>query len=247
MEDLIFRAKLAEHAERHDDMIKVMKEVVSMDANLDTEARNLLSVAFKNAIGTRRNAWRSFESVRRKKKDDPNPVVGKCIGIYQDQVEKELCDIAGEIIALIDNTLVGAVPEDESGTKVFYLKMKGDYYRYLAEFQCVGENKAKYGDAAKNGAQSAYQDAEAACESISPTHPIRLGFALNYSVFLYEVLENREDACKMAKTAFDNAISELDNLPEEKYKDSTQIMQLLRDNLTLWTSEAEDPGDVEDL
>jgi len=61
--------------------------------------------------------------------------------------------------------------------------------------------------------------------------------ALNFSVFYYEILNSPERACKLAKTAFDDAVSELDGLPEECYKDSTLIMQLLRDNLTLWTSD----------
>lgn len=75
---------------------------------------------------------------------------------------------------------------------------------------------------------------------MAPTHPIRLGLALNYSVFYYEILNNPEKACSIAKTAFDGAIAELDNLREDQYKDSTLIMQLLRDNLTLWTSDAQD-------
>lgn len=47
-------------------------------------------------------------------------------------------------------------------------------------------------------------------------------------------------SCKMAKTAFDSAISALDNLGEDDYKDSTLIMQLLRDNLSLWSTEQEE-------
>lgn len=81
---------------------------------------------------------------------------------------------------------------------------------------------------------------------LTPTHPIRLGLALNFSVFYYEILNSPDRACHLAKQAFDDAIAELDSLSEESYRDSTLIMQLLRDNLTLWTSsdgnEAEPAG-----
>merc|ERR1712171_19399 len=118
-------------------------------------------------------------------------------------------------------------------SKVFYQKMKADYYRYIAEFT-DGDKKS---DAA-NSAKLAYEEAQKVAEKdLAVTHPIRLGLALNFSVFQYEVLNNPEDACKMARTAFEDAIAELDNVAEDSYKDSTLIMQLLRDNLTLWTSD----------
>merc|ERR1712129_210112 len=92
-------------------------------------------------------------------------------------------------------------------------------------------------------ARKAYEEAHEVAESdLAVTHPIRLGLALNYSVFQYEVLEQPDEACKMARTAFEDAIAELDNVAEDSHKDSTLIMQLLRDNLTLWTSD-QDQGD----
>jgi len=94
---------------------------------------------------------------------------------------------------------------------------------------------------ASEKAHEAYKQAmQVATTDLAVTHPIRLGLALNFSVFYYEVLNNPDEACKMARQAFEDAIAELDNVSEDTYKDSTLIMQLLRDNLTLWTSDCEE-------
>merc|ERR1712037_876429 len=96
---------------------------------------------------------------------------------------------------------------------------------------------------AAENARKAYEDAQNVAEKdLAVTHPIRLGLALNFSVFQYEVLQKPDEACKMARSAFEDAIAELDNVSEDSYKDSTLIMQLLRDNLTLWTSDQEGGG-----
>merc|ERR1711862_625800 len=106
----------------------------------------------------------------------------------------------------------------------------------------MGDIKAEH----PKSAEESYTKATESAASLAPTHPIRLGLALNYSVFLYEVQSKQEDACKLAKQAFDDAIAELDTLDEESYKDSTLIMQLLRDNLTLWTSSEAEPAAAEE-
>ncbi|KAI4581112.1 hypothetical protein MJG53_010654 [Ovis ammon polii x Ovis aries] len=112
--------------------------------------------------------------------------------------------------------------------------MKGDYFRYLAEVACGDDRKQTI-----NNSQGAYQEAfNISKKEMQPTHPIRLGLALNFSVLYYEILNNPELACTWAETALDEAIAELDTLNEDSYKDSILIMQLLRDNLTLWTSDS---------
>merc|ERR1712025_1541101 len=200
---------------------------------LSVEERNLLSVAYKNAVGSRRAAWRIITSVEQKEKSRGNEENAKWAKEYCSKVETELQKICDTILGLLDGNLINKASTGES--KVFYQKMKADYYRYIAEFS-DGDKKSK----AAESARSAYEDAQKVAEKdLAVTHPIRLGLALNFSVFQYEVLANPEGACKMARTAFEDAIAELDNVAEDSYKDSTLIMQLLRDNLTLWTSDEE--------
>merc|ERR1711957_736688 len=229
----VYFAKLAEQAERYDEMADFMEKVGQEKDELGVEERNLLSVAYKNAVGSRRAAWRIITSVEQKEKTKGNEEQAKYAKEYCGKVESELQKICDTILGLLDSNLISKSSTGES--KVFYQKMKADYYRYIAEFS-QGEAKTL---AAEN-ARKAYADAQTVAEKdLAVTHPIRLGLALNYSVFQYEVLSNPDEACKMARTAFEDAIAELDNVAEDSYKDSTLIMQLLRDNLTLWTSDQE--------
>ena len=231
-QELVDMAKLAEQAERYDDMVKFMKELTVKSKKLSDEHRNLLSVAFKNVVGARRSAWRIISSIESKQgeKSDPTELTTK----YKKEIERELQERCNEVLDLLDNHLL---KNDEHGNhegKVFYQKMKGDYYRYLVE---VSDDDHRQALAEKS--QKAYIEATESAKNLPSTHPISLGLALNFSVFHYEIMNSPNEACVLAKKAFDGAITELDSLKEESYKDSTLIMQLLRDNLTLWTSEAE--------
>merc|ERR1712055_279298 len=231
-DELVQRAKLAEQAERYDDMAASMKAVTETGIELSNEERNLLSVAYKNVVGARRSSWRVISSIEQKTEGSERKQ--QMAKEYREKVEKELRDICNDVLKLLGDYLIAKASNAES--KVFYLKMKGDYYRYLAE-AAIGDAKT----AVIEDSQKAYQDAfEISKSKMQPTHPIRLGLALNFSVFYYEILNSPDRACQLAKQAFDDAIAELDTLNEDSYKDSTLIMQLLRDNLTLWTSDTAD-------
>mmetsp|Transcript_6520 Transcript_6520/g.8566 ORF Transcript_6520/g.8566 Transcript_6520/m.8566 type:complete len:250 (+) Transcript_6520:324-1073(+) len=226
-EHLVYRAKLAEQAERFDEMVTDMKEVARQPQELTVEERNLLSVAYKNVIGSRRASWRVVTSIEQKGDADKMEIIRD----YKAKIEAELVEICNDILGIIEECLIPNSTSEEA--KVFYYKMKGDYHRYMSEFQQGAPRKAS-----ASAALDAYQAASGvASADLPPTHPIRLGLALNFSVFYYEILNSPDRACHIAKQAFDDAIAELDTLSEESYKDSTLIMQLLRDNLTLWTSD----------
>ncbi|KPU72725.1 uncharacterized protein Dana_GF23073, isoform C [Drosophila ananassae] len=238
-ENNVYKAKLAEQAERYDEMVEAMKKVASMDVELTVEERNLLSVAYKNVIGARRASWRIITSIEQKEETKGAEEKLEMIKTYRGQVEKELRDICSDILNVLEKHLIPCATTGES--KVFYYKMKGDYHRYLAEFATGSDRK----DAAEKSLIAYKEASDIAMNDLPPTHPIRLGLALNFSVFYYEILNSPDRACRLAKAAFDDAIAELDTLSEESYKDSTLIMQLLRDNLTLWTSDMQAEGDGE--
>ncbi|PKU33469.1 14-3-3 protein gamma [Limosa lapponica baueri] len=211
-------------------------EVTELNEPLSNEERNLLSVAYKNVVGARRSSWRVISSIEQKTSADGNEKKIEMVRAYREKIEKELEAVCQDVLSLLDNYLIKNCSETQYESKVFYLKMKGDYYRYLAEV-ATGEKRATVVESS----EKAYSEAhEISKEHMQPTHPIRLGLALNYSVFYYEIQNAPEQACHLAKTAFDDAIAELDTLNEDSYKDSTLIMQLLRDNLTLWTSDQQD-------
>jgi hypothetical protein len=241
-------------------MCKAVRALVEMDsavfvkgsntALLNTEERNLLSVAYKHVVSTRRTSWRTLNSDEGRGND--------FVAEYRRQLETELDAVCREVLALLEDHLIPAQREvidalfkrkDEFGWDrntvgankeglVFYLKLCGDYYRYLAEFQPrdqgCHDNARKFYDEAYSIAKEPIIPGTPT-EVLSRTNPVRLGLALNYSVCFYEILDEKDQACALANEAFDAALAKLDELDEHQYKDSTLILMLLRDNLTLWS------------
>ena len=145
-------------------------------------------------------------------------------------IEKELSQICEDIQKIVDKYLVPNATDSEM--KVFFLKLKGDYYRYKCELD------GKDFEETCNKAEKVYKEAyEIANKDIPITNSTRLGLALNYSVFYYEIKGLKEEACNIAKNAFDEAMKVLDDLEKSKAKDTLLIVQLLKENLILWSSE----------
>merc|ERR1711988_101169 len=105
-EQFVYKAKLAEQAERYEDMISAMKQVVRLSRqtmrDLTIEERNLLSVAYKNVIGARRASWRILSSIEQKNSDGEADVdKQKTLRDYRLDVEKELSDISTDVLEVL--------------------------------------------------------------------------------------------------------------------------------------------------
>merc|ERR1712185_671839 len=114
----VYFAKLAEQAERYDEMADHMEEVGKQPDELSVEERNLLSVAYKNAVGSRRAAWRIITSVEQKETTKGNEDNAKYAKEYRTKVENELQKICDTILGLLDKNLINKAATGES--KVFY-------------------------------------------------------------------------------------------------------------------------------
>ena len=124
--------------------------------------------------------------------------------------------------------------------KAFFVKMVGDYYRYISE-----NAKDSKLEEVKQKALSAYSDANEI--SLPACNPIKLGLALNFSVFNSEVLKDHAKACELADSALQSALDKIDELEEDDFRDAKSIIELLKENLTLWKEEEEGDNAIDDL
>ena len=137
-------------------------------------------MAFKNVIGSRRASWRVIQSIADSETDESRT---KTLDEYRTVIETEIETICDEILDIINGLVRNS---EDTEPKVFYLKMKGDYLRYLAEFQ-TGPKK----ETSSNQANEAYAQADQFAtgdSGLPPTDPIRLGLALNVSLNIYSLL-----------------------------------------------------------
>jgi len=239
----LYLARVTEQSERYEETVKYMEDIVkNKGQDLSVEERNLLSVAFKNCVSSRRSAWRSVYAIEMKEKSTNSKFLYLVTDLKQ-LLEKELNEWCDRMLKLIDNYLLKKANSAES--KVFYLKMKGDYFRYIAEFS-TGDTHTQI----SNNSMNAYKEATEHGAELNYTNPIKLGLALNFSVFFYEVMNDPKTACDIANQAFQDGIQKLESIDDDQYKDSTTILQLLKENIDMWSAELQqDPeeGNGEDI
>jgi 14-3-3 protein epsilon len=234
-EKQVYLAMLAEQCSRFEDMMEFLEEMVKgKKEDLTSDERNLLSIAYKNTISLRRQAIRTLMAYELKEKKKEYSQYLDYIVEYKRKVEQELETLCLKIINNIDAHLIPKASDGEA--KVFYHKMKADYYRYIAE-NFDGDAKTKY----SNFSNSSYEEATASAKELNISNPIRLGLALNYSVFYYEVFNDHAKACDIARETLDLAKKELAGVDEddEEYKDAYSIINLLQENLSMWTPDAD--------
>ena len=77
---------------------------------LTLEERNILSVAFKNVVGTRRAAWRVLSSIQKKENNKGNAENVNKVKHYKEQLETELTGLCQDILDLVEDYLMPNSP-----------------------------------------------------------------------------------------------------------------------------------------
>lgn len=236
VEENIFLARVAEQAERFEDMVDFLGLVLdNKGADVSSDERNLLSVAFKNLISSKRAACRTIAAI------EQNPKYSKYIDAlahYKSGIESKLIMDCQRVIDMINSKVLVKNCAEEA--KAFFVKMVGDYYRYIAE-----NAKGDQLESVKQNALKSYEEANQI--PLPPCNPIKLGLALNFSVFHYEVMKNHKAACELADQALQEALDKIDELEEDDFRDAKSIIELLKENLTLWKEEDEEQNQIDDL
>ena len=234
LNEYLFLIKLFQRTERYPEMVKAINKYVEQNPVLSKEEQKMLCDGYKNVISDKRNSLRLLNNLSKKEEEEPKQINHKKqISIMKEKIQNELLLIFKEIHSMLDKYLIPNA--QDSQTKIFYMKIKADYYRYHCEFGEGDEFQE-----AKNNAEKLYKDAyELALKDLNIYNSIRLGLALNYSVFEYEIMDNKNEACDIAQKAYDEAMKIVDDAEKRRTSDNLLLIQLLKENLNLWSNEME--------
>jgi len=232
-EKCLWKAKLAQEANRFEDMARYMRQVAECGEPMTKDEDNMLAAAYKHVLDTKRSSRRTLVTVEQK--DGIASWEAAVARQYRARVDDELRALCTEVLAVVDGWLTSDRPNaSDPATGVFYWKLCADYNRYAAEVIDDPGDRA----AVVAVSRAAYERADQMGRTtLRPIDPIRLGLMLNYSVFLYQVCQQRRQGHDVAKHAFDEAVAEIDAIDDSMYDDSTLILRLIRDNLTIWIQE----------
>ncbi len=231
----MFLAKICINLENFEDSLRYVDEMAKLkETEFTVEERELFVNAYKGFISHKRNSWRTLYKKEEKlieNKNQNSNIISEIKTIYEDIIFKA----NGRIIKIIDTYIFHKIKSIEGRT--FFLKVKADHYRYMAEISFRPELNSY-----RNNANKYYQEAYKSSIELNPLNVIRLGVALNYSVFYYEVLSHTFKSLVIATNCLDEAMNELKSYDDEKLnedhlKEALDIIKLIKDNLHQWAKE----------
>ena len=231
--DYLFLIKLFRTTENYNDMIKAMNKYIELNPKLSKEERKLLCDAYKNIISDKRNSLYILSNLSQKE-ESKQPNKAKGISIIKEKIISELTTIFQEVHSIIDKYLLPNAKDNES--KILYMKLKADYYRYHCEF-AEGDEFEEISKKTRN----LYKEAlDLAKKDLPLYNEITLGLVLNFSVFEYDIMDNKNDAFDMATKIYNDIMKILDDVEKKRSSENLLLVQMIKENINNWSNEIEE-------
>ncbi|OHT07350.1 14-3-3-like protein 2 [Tritrichomonas foetus] len=220
-----------ERIDEQQENIDMMKRVIELSPILSSDERNILNYTYKNAVTSRRNAISNLIQYKKEESNGARPERVAKLTQFIAQLLEELKNICEDLVSLVDRMLLPAANEPEQ--RVFYEKLKGDYYRYV----CENRERSEIEPIIQQAAQCYEAGLEIARSELQPINPTLLGLVLNYSVFLYDIMDMKNEAIELSSKTFNDTVDLVDNMDEATYADTALILRYLMQNHTNWKKE----------
>ena len=233
MKEYLFLIKLFRDTENYPDMVKAMNKYIELSPKLLKEEKKLLCDAYKNVISSKRNSLHILSNLSTKGELKQTYKLRE-ISIMKEKIQLELKEIFQVIHSVLDRYLIPNAQDSES--KILYMKLKADYFRYHCEF-AEGEEFEEI----SNNARTMYKQAFDLAEKELPLYnEIRLGLILNYSVFEYDIMDNKNEGYEMALKTYNDIMKILDDVEKKRASDNLLLIQLIKENINVWSNEIEE-------
>ena len=229
----LFLTKLFNCSENYPDMVKAINKYIELNPKLSKEENKLLCNAYKNVVSDKRNSLQILLNYAKKEESKPVNKLHE-ISIIKEKIISELKEIFKEIHSMLDRYLIPNAQDNES--KILYMKLKADYYRYHCEF-AEGEEFEEI----SNNARKMYKEAFDLAEKELPLYnEVRLGLVLNYSVFEYDIMDNKNEGLEMASKIYNDTMKILDDVEKKRSSDNLLLIQIIKENINIWSNETEE-------
>lgn len=233
VDDLIFLCRIYHKQHRTSDAIKSIKKLVYAKPCLDENERVLFQAIYKQLIDSLRNSLATVNSYWEVEYESGQYDIAQFLQTKKEQICEKLIPICKEAIGIIDDTLIPNT--NDSQALVFYYKLKGDFYRYVAEYSDETDSV----DAANLG-EEAYTSAFDNSQSLPVWDSVRLSLVLNAAVFKYEIRKNPDEATEMLESEVKSYEEYSKDISEDVNKEICDIIQLMKQNLSFWEQDKMD-------
>ncbi len=199
------------------------------DFRLDEEERNLFMKAAKSRFNFYRNAWKVLLDYEQQEEEELSQIPKTMIKSQMENYEKQISKFCKNMDTYV-NKLIEKLDKYDINATIFYKKLRADYLRYYSEV--AGEDVFT---STVEKCEEIYKEAYALCNDLEPHNVLTLSVALNYSIFVYFIIDDTYKAYDIADKAHKNAMTRLNT--EQRNMDVDNVIKNLEENLTIWKIE----------